>query len=165
MLLSHLFFGWVSDNHVQGSLLISRDNDNRTPLDLARIHNNWPAYLILRLNDNHAFNDELKSIVTYFLDVFEKMKVTDLNSIKLHMIHFSATNNIEGMVNLLDMFDDTEETWFPVSFNCSSDPNHFIFEINVGKSRIRHRTTLELNDEFQDRLKIQTSNSESFFVG
>ena len=85
-------------------------------MDLARIHNNWPAYLILRLNDNHAFNDELKSIVTYFLDVFEKMKVTDLNSIKLHMIHFSATNNIEGMVNLLDMFDDTEETWFPVSF-------------------------------------------------
>ena len=99
----------------QGSLLISRDHDNRTPLDLSRIHNNWPAYLILRLNENHAFNDELKSIVTYFLDVFEKMKVTDLNSIKLHMIHFSATNNIEGMVNLLDMFDDTEETWFPVS--------------------------------------------------
>ena len=24
-------------------------------------------------------------------------------------------------------------------------PGHFIFEINVGKSRIRHRTTLELN--------------------
>ena len=27
----------------------------------------------------------------------------------------------------------------------SSDPSHFIFEINVGKSRIRHRTTLNLN--------------------
>ena len=27
----------------------------------------------------------------------------------------------------------------------SSYPSHFIFEINVGKSRIRHRTTLELN--------------------
>ena len=122
---------WV----IKGSLLISRDHENRTPLDLSRTHNNWPAYLILRLNENHVFNDELKSIVTYFLDVFEKMKgtgssfeknlflsircwtkkkVTDLNSIKLHMIHFSATNNIEGMVNLLDMFDDTEETWFPV---------------------------------------------------
>ena len=36
----------------------------------------------------------------------------------------------------------------------SSDPNHFIFQINVGKSRIRHRTTLEFNDEFQDRLKM-----------
>ena len=30
-----------------------------------------------------------------------------------------------------------------------SDPNHFIFEINVGKSRIRHTTTLKLNDKFQ----------------
>ena len=26
-----------------------------------------------------------------------------------------------------------------------SDPNHFIFEINGGKSRIRHRTALNLN--------------------
>ena len=34
-----------------------------------------------------------------------------------------------------------------------SDPNHFIFEINVGKSRIRHTTTLKLNDGFLDRLK------------
>ena len=50
-------------------------------------------------------------------------------------------------------------------FECSSDPSHFISDINVGKSRIRHWTTLELNDEFPDRLKIQTSNSESFFVG
>jgi len=28
-------------------------------------------------------------------------------------------------------------------FKGSSDPNHFIFEINVGKKRIRHRTTLK----------------------
>ena len=27
----------------------------------------------------------------------------------------------------------------------SPDTSHFIFEINVGKSRIRHRTTLKLN--------------------
>ena len=27
----------------------------------------------------------------------------------------------------------------------SSDPSHFIFEINVGNSRIRHTTTLKLN--------------------
>ena len=27
----------------------------------------------------------------------------------------------------------------------SSDPSHFIFEINVGKKRIRHRTTPKLN--------------------
>ena len=30
-------------------------------------------------------------------------------------------------------------------FKGSSDSNHFIFEINVGKSRIRHRTILKLN--------------------
>ena len=32
--------------------------------------------------------------------------------------------------------------------------SHFIFEINVGKSRIRHTTTPNLNDELLDRLKI-----------
>ena len=30
----------------------------------------------------------------------------------------------------------------------SLDLSHFIFEMNVGKTRIRHRTTLKLNDEF-----------------
>ena len=33
-------------------------------------------------------------------------------------------------------------------FKGSSDPSHFIFSINVGKSRIRHRTNLKLNDDF-----------------
>ena len=39
-------------------------------------------------------------------------------------------------------------------FKGSPDLSHFIFEINVKKGRIRHTTTLNLNDEFQDRLKI-----------
>ena len=30
-----------------------------------------------------------------------------------------------------------------VQFKGSSDPSHFIFEINIGKSRIRHTTTLK----------------------
>ena len=48
----------------------------------------------------------------------------------------------------------------------SSDPSHFIFEINVGKGQIRHTTTLQLNDEFLDRLKsVEDSNSESLYVG
>ena len=97
----------------QGSLLISRDGEDRTPFDLARLHNNWPVYLIIRLYEQSKFDNELKSIATHFLDVFEKMKVTDLNSIRLQMVHYVATNNKEGMQNLLDMFDDTEETWFP----------------------------------------------------
>ena len=33
----------------------------------------------------------------------------------------------------------------------SSDPSQFISKINDGKSRIRHKTTLKLNDEFLDR--------------
>ena len=34
-----------------------------------------------------------------------------------------------------------------------SDPSHFIFEINVGKSRIRQdKTNFKLNDEFLDRV-------------
>ena len=43
----------------------------------------------------------------------------------------------------------------------SSDPRYqcrkfliSIFDINVGKSRIRHTTTQKLNNEFVDRLKI-----------
>ena len=40
----------------------------------------------------------------------------------------------------------------------SSDPSHFIFEINVGKRRIRYRTTLKSEDEFLDRLKIDRRN-------
>ena len=36
----------------------------------------------------------------------------------------------------------------------SSDPSYFIFKINVGKGRIQHSTTLKLNDELLDRLKI-----------
>ena len=40
------------------------------------------------------------------------------------------------------------------SFKGGLDQSHFIFEINVGKRRIRHTTTLKLNGEFLDRLKI-----------
>ena len=32
--------------------------------------------------------------------------------------------------------------------------SHFIFEINVGKGRTRHTTTMNQNDEYPDRLKI-----------
>jgi len=39
-------------------------------------------------------------------------------------------------------------------FKGSPYPSHFIFEINVGKMRIRHTMTLKMNDEFLDRLKI-----------
>ena len=38
------------------------------------------------------------------------------------------------------------------SFKVISDPSHFIFEIIVGKSRIRHRTTLKLNFQIDSKL-------------
>ena len=40
------------------------------------------------------------------------------------------------------------------NFKGSLDPNHFIFEFHVGMSRIRHATTLKLNEEFLNRIKI-----------
>ena len=39
-------------------------------------------------------------------------------------------------------------------FKAGSDPGNLSLEIDVGKSRIRHRTTMKLNDDFLDRLKI-----------
>ena len=49
----------------------------------------------------------------------------------------------------------------------SSYPSHFMFEINVGKCRIRHRTTLNLNDfnRFWIDLVFNHSLSESLYVG
>jgi len=35
-----------------------------------------------------------------------------------------------------------------------SDPCQFIYEFNVGKRRIRHKTSQKLIDKFLDRLKI-----------
>ena len=39
-------------------------------------------------------------------------------------------------------------------FKCSSDSSHFMIEILVGKSHMRNKMTLKLNDDFLDRLKI-----------
>ena len=44
--------------------------------------------------------------------------------------------------------------WYFITFKGSSDPNHFVFDINVGKKRIRRTTTLKLNDELRDRVHI-----------
>ena len=44
------------------------------------------------------------------------------------------------------------------TFKGSSDQSHFIFAINVGKSRILHRTTLKLNS------KIDSKSIEDGFI-
>ena len=59
-----------------------------------------------------------------------------------------------GITILKDTLRITSEMVLRMSFKGSSDPNDFIFEINVGKKRIRYTATLKLNDEFLDRLKI-----------
>ena len=54
-------------------------------------------------------------------------------------------------------------------FKGCPDSSHFIFEIDVGKKRIRHRTTLNSNDAILSRFwadpKIHYSISESLYVG
>ena len=40
-----------------------------------------------------------------------------------------------------------------------------IYFFNVGRERIRHTTTLKLNDEFLDSKSTEDSNSESLDVG
>ena len=40
------------------------------------------------------------------------------------------------------------------SLEGSSDPSRFTFQISVGNRRIRHRTTMNLNNEFLERLQI-----------
>ena len=60
------------------------------------------------------------------------------------------------------------DDWRIPGFIKSGYQSQFIFEINVGKRLIRHKTTLNLNDVNLDRLKIDWrcghSNSESFYV-
>ena len=59
--------------------------------------------------------------------------------------------NISSMAQAeVNMLFDSQEKSKPRfnsgKFKGSLDPSHFIFEINVGKRRIRHRTTLDLNE-------------------
>ena len=74
------------------------------------------------------------------------MKLTDLNSIRLQMIYNATTNNKAALEYLLDMFDDTEEVWFPVRidfiFSNLSFKNKawYKFTRYVGEARLRNRT-------------------------
>ena len=53
-----------------------------------------------------------------------------------------------------------------VGIKGSSDSSHFVLEINVGKRRIRHTTTLNWNDNrFGVDLEINHLISASLYVG
>ena len=68
-------------------------------------------------------------------------------------IQFWAAININSGLSVL-LFP--KRNLFRIQKNAKSKlrvmQTYFIFEINLGKSRIRHTTTLKLNDEFLDRL-------------
>ena len=94
-----------------------------------------------------------------FIDGIGPLSVTNLTRIDLGNRHILyklniglpviTTSDFNTLFNFLTKFS---------SGSCilkgSPDPSHFIFEINFGKRRIRHRTTLKSNDEFLVRLKL-----------
>jgi len=58
------------------------------------------------------------------------------------------------MILIISMINYQDRVKIKKTFKGCLDPSHFIFETNFGKKRIRHTTTLKLNEEFLDRLKI-----------
>ena len=89
------------------------------------------------------------------------------NNYKSYVHRVGRTARAGAKGKSISLVGESERNMLKVSFKGSSDQSHFIFEIDVGKSRIRHRTTLKLKDE--DRLKIISRqrhlNSESFLSG
>ena len=54
---------------------------------------------------------------------------------------------MDTMIFMRLFLHPTKKNYFKVKyFKGSPDPNHFLFEINVGKGRIRHRTAQNRND-------------------
>ena len=89
-----------------------------------------------------------------------KYRLTCFRGILCHLFKIkSRTRFLKNWNQFFGSFPD---------FKASSDPSHFICEINVGKSRIRHRTTMNLNDaifnQFWDDLDIHHSISVSLYV-
>ena len=60
---------------------------------------------------------------------------------------------ISGVAFKIEKSDDFDWSGLKLNrpFKGSLDPSHFIFEINVGKRRIRHRTTLKLNCQINSK--------------
>ena len=64
-----------------------------------------------------------------------------------HILYAAKNLSLEFQACFLNrFFFDLISQNKPIRFKGSSDLSHFIFEINVGKGRLRHITTLNLND-------------------
>jgi len=57
----------------------------------------------------------------------------------------------------------SKSTKSPVFLKGSSDPNHFSFEINVGKSRIRHGTTLNFERDLEIQFQSHSMSDPTLF--
>ena len=64
----------------------------------------------------------------------------------LNYIHFDTRS---CRPEVLIQFEPNDKIVSTDRIKGGSDPSHFIFEINVGESRIRHGTTLNLNEHLQ----------------
>ena len=73
------------------------------------------------------------------------------NQIARKYAYFSCFNKNLVKLTVRDNFAPPKKLMENSHFKGSSDPIHFIFETNVGKSRIRYRTTLNLNDAILNR--------------
>ena len=57
-----------------------------------------------------------------------------------------SLSSLTNQIPILQMNHNKHTDSKSSHFKGGSGQSHFIFEINVRKSRIRHRTTLKLND-------------------
>jgi len=83
----------------------------------------------------------------YVSDLSFEMLKNNFKEPSDHQILTSKNNVDFREISFLSHFDNGQ--WD--RFKGSSDPSHFIFEINVGKRRIRHRTTLEFNFQIDSK--------------
>ena len=73
-------------------------------------------------------------------DIFTDMETEEYVNVSSRFVKWQKERLVSGLSRFQIFF-------FRIFFGFfSRDPNHFILEINGGKRRIRHRTTLNLND-------------------
>ena len=133
-------------------------NEDVVKLDLmmSKIKVNWSKFLTIRWIKGKR----------YILNIIKAVSAVRLSYFRYYVRWEKLPSHKTFLHGIIMTCFSREYRYFP--FKDSSDQSHFIFEINVGMSRIWHTTTQKLNDEFLGRLKIDCNgaiqNSESFFM-
>ena len=118
---------------------------------------------------NAAFNKVLKHKRGFLNKFAYVVKLDNLSVVRRPKKWPKTLKFCKTFVKLSINFSESERKLH--LFKGSLDQSHYIFEINVGKSRIRHRTTLKLNSRSAknwlniNRWRWRHLNSESFYVG